>query len=72
MSVAGLAPGAAAKVAVLKGAKTVAKGTGRADTAGVATFTLKATKAGKRALRGKKAKLTIVTGSQRVEVSFKR
>lgn len=72
VAVAGLAPGAAVKVAVLKGAKTVAKGKGRADTTGVASVRLKATKAGKRALRGKKAKLTIVAGSQRIAVSFKR
>jgi hypothetical protein len=72
VSVAGLAPGAAVKVAALKGAKTVAKGTGRANTAGVAGVKLKATKAGKRALRGRKAKLTIVAGSQRIAVSFKR
>ncbi len=72
VSVAALAPGASVKVAALKGTRTVAKGAGRANTAGVASVKLKVTRAGRRALRGNKAKLTIVAGSQRIAVGFKR
>jgi Ca2+-binding RTX toxin-like protein len=53
LTVRGARPGAAVKVRVLRGAKLVASGRARADTAGAATVRLKATKAGRRAKAGR-------------------
>jgi Ca2+-binding RTX toxin-like protein len=73
VQIAGLRPGASAKVRALRGRTVVATGTGRADTRGVAKVTIRLTKAGKRALkRAKTAKLTLVAGDQRLVVSLKR
>ncbi len=73
VTVAGRKPGAKVAVSVKRGGTVVAKGAGTAAKDGTATVKVKATKAGRRALRrARSAKLTLVAGGDRVTLTIKR
>ena len=73
VTVAGRKPKAKVSVSLKRGGTVVAKGSGKAGADGTAKVKVKVTKAGRRALRkAKRAKLTLVAGSDRVTLTLKR
>jgi Ca2+-binding RTX toxin-like protein len=73
ITVKGRKAGTKVSVSVKRGATVVAKGGGKAAKDGSAKVKVKATKAGRRALRrAKAAKLTVVAGGDRLTLTLKR
>jgi Ca2+-binding RTX toxin-like protein len=73
VTVTGRKANAKVKVSARRGAKVVAAGSAKASKSGTAKVKVKATKAGRRALRRTKTvTLTLVAGSDRISVTLKR